>query len=114
MISIARLAVGLAGSLMLTAIVRRVRSISFRERVVLITGGSRGLGLVLARQLGAEGARLVLVARDADELDRAAVELRARGVMVQPVVGDVTMSQKPLRRVKRWRRRFRRLGGSMC
>ena len=38
---------------------------------VVITGGSRGLGLVMARKLAAQGARLVLLARDEPELDRA-------------------------------------------
>jgi NAD(P)-dependent dehydrogenase (short-subunit alcohol dehydrogenase family) len=45
---------------------------------VLITGGSRGLGLVLARQLAAEGARLTLIARDLNELRRAARDIHAR------------------------------------
>ncbi|HSK10785.1 MAG TPA: SDR family oxidoreductase [Vicinamibacterales bacterium] len=47
------------------------RAIDFGGRIVVITGGSRGLGLVMARQLAAEGARLVLLARDNQELDRA-------------------------------------------
>jgi NAD(P)-dependent dehydrogenase (short-subunit alcohol dehydrogenase family) len=50
-------------------------AISFDGRVVVITGGSRGLGLVIARQLAAEGARLCLLARDAEELDRARGQL---------------------------------------
>jgi len=50
---------------------RNRHAISFEGRNVVITGGSRGLGLVLARQLAAEGARLCLLARDPDELDRA-------------------------------------------
>jgi NAD(P)-dependent dehydrogenase (short-subunit alcohol dehydrogenase family) len=50
---------------------RMGRAIEFRGRVVVITGGSRGLGLVLARGFAAEGARLVLLARDEGELDRA-------------------------------------------
>lgn len=61
----------------------------FRNRTVLITGGSRGLGLVLARQLAAAGARLGLMARDQDELDRAAYELRARGTPVSITAGDL-------------------------
>src|SRR3954462_10473942 len=61
----------------------------FRNRTVLITGGSRGLGLVLARQLAAAGARLGLMARDQDELDRAAYELRARGTRVSVTAGDL-------------------------
>ena len=44
---------------------------TFRGRSVVITGGSRGLGLELARVFAAEGARLSLLARDADELERA-------------------------------------------
>jgi NAD(P)-dependent dehydrogenase (short-subunit alcohol dehydrogenase family) len=44
---------------------------SFRHRAVMITGGSRGLGLELARVLAAEGAALALVSRDEAELARA-------------------------------------------
>ena len=47
----------------------------FRGRSVLITGGSRGLGLVLARELADQGALLTIVARDADELERARAQL---------------------------------------
>ena len=56
---------------------RNRHAISFEGRGVVITGGSRGLGLVLARQLAAEGARLCLLARDPDELDRARAQLPA-------------------------------------
>lgn len=49
----------------------------FSNKVVLITGGSRGLGLVIARQLRAEGASLALIARDAEELGRARQDLLA-------------------------------------
>ena len=54
-------------------------SYNLSRRVVLITGGSRGLGLVLARQAAAEGARLALCARDAAELGRARQQLLALG-----------------------------------
>jgi NAD(P)-dependent dehydrogenase (short-subunit alcohol dehydrogenase family) len=50
---------------------RRTPRYDFRQRVVAITGGSRGLGLALARALADEGARVALLARDAAELARA-------------------------------------------
>ncbi|WP_441247443.1 SDR family oxidoreductase [Kitasatospora sp. McL0602] len=48
------------------------------HRVAVITGASRGLGLELARDLAANGWRLVLTARGADELAAAEAELKAR------------------------------------
>ncbi len=51
--------------------------LNFRDQVIVITGGSSGLGLELARRLAAQGARLTLVARDQARLERAAGALRA-------------------------------------
>jgi len=55
---------------------------SLYGQVVLLTGGSRGLGLALAREFAREGCRLVLTARDAQELARAQQDLRQRGAEV--------------------------------
>lgn len=44
---------------------------SFKDKVVMITGGSRGLGLALAKRFAKEGAKVFLIARDRQELDRA-------------------------------------------
>ena len=52
---------------------------SFREKVTLITGGSRGLGLVLARQICEQGGKVALLARDPEELARARIDLAQRG-----------------------------------
>jgi NAD(P)-dependent dehydrogenase (short-subunit alcohol dehydrogenase family) len=65
------IAAGLAAAFVATRLARDRHAIDFAGRVVVITGGSRGLGLVLARQLASRGARLVLMARDERELDRA-------------------------------------------
>jgi short-subunit dehydrogenase len=65
------LAAGVAALFATARIARERHTIDFGGRVVVITGGSRGLGLVLARKLAARGARLVLLARDDRELDRA-------------------------------------------
>jgi NAD(P)-dependent dehydrogenase (short-subunit alcohol dehydrogenase family) len=69
--------------------VRRRHVIDLAGRVVVITGGSRGLGLVLARQFAAEGARLCLLARDEAELARAADELRDGGAEVLTLRCDI-------------------------
>lgn len=51
------------------------KTYAFATRTALITGGSRGLGLALAERLLREGARVILLARDVDELARAKVRL---------------------------------------
>src|SRR4051812_25433795 len=83
-------AVGL-GALMLGQAWRRHRAYDFGSKSVVITGGSRGLGLVMARELADEGARLTLIARNEDELARAADDIRTRQPFadVLTVVGDV-------------------------
>jgi short-subunit dehydrogenase len=53
-------------------------SYSLRNRAVVITGSSRGLGLALAEEFLRHGARVALLARDADELDRAQELLQQR------------------------------------
>ena len=73
--------------------VRARRSIQLRGRTALITGGSRGLGLVLARELAGRGVRLALCARDADELERARRQLADRGAEVIAVPCDVTSKE---------------------
>jgi short-subunit dehydrogenase len=62
---------------------------SLRGAVVAITGGSRGLGLVLARRFAERGAKVALLARDAAALDRAARDLSERGAAALPVPCDV-------------------------
>src|ERR1700752_2197337 len=57
--------------------------------IAIITGASRGLGLALAHSLAAEGWSLVIDARGADALERAATELR-RHTEVVAIAGDVT------------------------
>jgi NAD(P)-dependent dehydrogenase (short-subunit alcohol dehydrogenase family) len=64
-------------------------SYSFAGKVVVITGGSRGLGLELARLAAEEGASVALLARDQDELDRARTDLEAITDRVHVVRCDV-------------------------
>jgi NAD(P)-dependent dehydrogenase (short-subunit alcohol dehydrogenase family) len=59
---------------------------------VLITGGSRGLGLLLSREFARRGARLVITARDPGELERAERELRCTGADVLAYPCDISNS----------------------
>src|SRR5438309_8903574 len=62
---------------------------SFSGKVSLDQGGSRGLGLILARQISSEGGKVALLARDADELERAKAELTLCGGEVLAVQCDL-------------------------
>ena len=72
-------AVGLGALVAARAALRRWRAYDLRGKSVLITGGSRGLGLVLAREFAAGGARVAICARDRGELERAQMDLAGRG-----------------------------------
>ena len=56
-------------------LIKAITKYNLKDKVVLITGGSRGLGIVMARQLAEKGAKVVVCARDEEELSAAAHEL---------------------------------------
>jgi NAD(P)-dependent dehydrogenase (short-subunit alcohol dehydrogenase family) len=60
-----------------------------RGLATLITGGSRGLGAALGRTLARRGARVVLIARGARDLDAVVDEIRTAGAEAHAVVADV-------------------------
>lgn len=80
----------LAATAIARGAVSRRDDADLRGNVVLITGGSRGLGLALSEELGARGCRLAICARDPAELDRASHILTARGVETFMSLCDVT------------------------
>lgn len=63
---------------------------NLRGRLALVTGGSRGIGLAVARSLGRAGAQVVITSRHAEGLDAAVGRLRHDGVVATAVAGDVT------------------------
>src|SRR2546425_12409395 len=66
-----------------------VEAMRIPAAATLVTGGSRGLGAALGRALAREGARVVLVARGARELEAAAQGIRAAGGEAHALAGDV-------------------------
>src|SRR5438552_11700123 len=72
------------------ALSRWLTRFDLRGRTVLITGGTRGLGLELARQAGRAGARVAICGRDADTLARARESLSQTDASVLATTCDVT------------------------
>ena len=63
--------------------------LGLKDKVVLITGGSKGIGLACATGFAAEGARVAIASRDAANLDAAAAQLRQAGHSVFTCVADL-------------------------
>jgi short-subunit dehydrogenase len=82
---------------------------SFRDKSVVITGGSRGLGLELARLFAKEGAHLTLIARTAATLDQARIELEKCGPRVLAIPCDVRDQKQVEDAIAKTIRRFGRI-----
>lgn len=66
---------------------------AFRQKVVLITGGSAGLGLEIAKAFGREGARVAIVARNQERLDSAKKVLAAEAIDCLAITADVATDE---------------------
>ncbi len=100
--------VGLAAATAGVAVLRRAlsRKYDLGGKTVFITGGSRGLGLVLAREFGGRGARVAICARDQGELERAATDLARRGCTVGTFRCDVSDKSQVESTIEAVRQRF--------
>jgi NAD(P)-dependent dehydrogenase (short-subunit alcohol dehydrogenase family) len=78
----------------------------FNDKVVFITGGSRGLGLVLAREFAKAGAKVAICARDGVELERARVDIESYGGRVLDIVCDARHQSEIIRAIGKIHARF--------
>ncbi len=106
---IAFVAAGAAAGVVARNVYLRSRERSISGDVVLITGGSRGLGLALAQKFFREGCRVAVCARDRDELERARQSFGRRGSELMTVVCDVTKRPDVERMITDVTRRFGRI-----
>jgi len=83
-----------AGIMFASWIERTARSYDFRDKTVLITGGSRGLGFVLASEFARAGAKVAICARDEGILKQAQAKLKAQGFQVAAVTCDVSKPEQ--------------------
>ncbi len=84
----------------------------WKNRIVLVTGGSSGLGRVIAEKFASGGAKLALVALEGDAVAQAAEEIRkAQGVEVVPLQADITRQEHVDRVFETVKKRF---GGLDC
>ena len=79
---------------------------SLADRAAIVTGGSRGLGLEIARAYAQAGAAVLVTARDGATLERANEELRAAGARVAAVAADVSIAEDCARVVAEAEQRF--------
>jgi short-subunit dehydrogenase len=87
-----------------------VRSVArMADRAAIVTGASRGIGLVLAELLGREGFGLTVTARKPQTLDRAAEDLRAQGFEVEHLAANLADDAAIREVVNAHRERFGRL-----
>ncbi len=104
-----KLLTAIAGISIAREVWQRRHMLTLPGKVVLITGGSRGLGLAIAEEFARQGAKLVLCARQEDELERARLKLLEMESAVLTIACDVTKPEDAQRAVDQATAHFGRI-----
>ena len=99
------LSLGVAAGMTAMQVIFR-RNYDLRRKTVFVTDGSRGLGLLLAREFAARGSRVAISAGKGEALERAAADISRYGQDVLPLETDITIRQDAETAIDQIRRRF--------
>ena len=80
-----------------------------KDKVVVITGGSSGIGKALAEEFGRNGSRILITGRNVDELNKAVTELSAKGIDIAGFRADVSVEEDNRLMAEDAMRRFGRI-----
>ncbi|MDO4587623.1 MAG: SDR family NAD(P)-dependent oxidoreductase [Planctomycetia bacterium] len=67
---------------------------NWKDKVVLVTGASSGLGRVIAEEFGKRSAKLALVGLESNDIQKVALELKSKEIDVLPIVADITQDSE--------------------
>ncbi len=101
-----KLTAAIAGLGVVREAILRWKSIDLQGKVVLITGGSHGLGLAMAEEFAQQGTKLVICSREEDELVRASRHLAEFEAELLAVPCDITNPEQVQRLVEQATARF--------
>jgi dehydrogenase/reductase SDR family protein 7B len=64
-----------------------------KDKVVIITGGTSGIGRALAEEFGANGSKIFITGRNKEQLEKTIHELRAKGITIEGLMSDVSLEE---------------------
>lgn len=83
--------------------------ISLKDKVIVVTGASRGIGAAIVRHFASEGGKIVLVARNTARLKKAAAGLKINDENILSVTADITKRREMNKIVSAAKRKFDRI-----